>query len=212
VRVQRCFGFVDLCGFTSFTERQGDERAVVVLAEFRSALREIAARRGVRIVKWLGDGAMIASSDPDTVVTSIIEINARMETALPTLALRAGIDIGPVIMFEGDDYIGRPVNVASRLCDQAHSHELLATTPVTEKLSPWIQIIPRPAAAIRGLDRSVDLVALAVAPSNGDGVTDPVCKLTIPRSAAIQADSMWFCSVACRDSSPAAADRDVIAR
>ena len=48
MRVERCFAFVDLCGFTAFTERYGDERTVVVLAGFRTTLRGIAARRGIR--------------------------------------------------------------------------------------------------------------------------------------------------------------------
>ena len=46
VRVERCFAFVDLCGFTAFTEHFGDERTVVVLASFRTRVREIAARAG----------------------------------------------------------------------------------------------------------------------------------------------------------------------
>ena len=54
MRVERCFAFVDLCGFTAFVEHFGDERTVVVLANFRTRVREIAARRGVRVTKWFG--------------------------------------------------------------------------------------------------------------------------------------------------------------
>ena len=53
MRVDRCFAFIDLCGFTAYTEENGDEEAVLLLAGFRTSLREAAARRGVRIVKWL---------------------------------------------------------------------------------------------------------------------------------------------------------------
>ena len=56
MRVERSFAFIDLCGFTAFTDRQPDERVVLVLAQLRTALRETAARRGVRVVKWLGVG------------------------------------------------------------------------------------------------------------------------------------------------------------
>ena len=41
MRVERCFAFVDLCGFTAFIEHYGDERTVVVLADFRTRIREI---------------------------------------------------------------------------------------------------------------------------------------------------------------------------
>ena len=39
---------------------------------------------------------------------------------------------GPVILFEGDDYIGTAVNLAARLCDIAAPHEVLATPSITE--------------------------------------------------------------------------------
>ena len=117
--MDRCFAFIDLSGFTAFTDRHGDERVVVVLAQLRTALREAAARRGVRVVKWLGDGAMLSSTMTDAVSALVVEMDHRMRTAIPSLAVRAGLDCGPVIMFEGDDYIGRCVNLASRLCDQA---------------------------------------------------------------------------------------------
>ena len=81
MRVERCFAFVDLSGFTAFTEHQGDERTVVVLASFRTHIREIAARRGVRVTKWLGDGAMLASSqDTPAVVAMVIELCPRRST------------------------------------------------------------------------------------------------------------------------------------
>ncbi len=64
MRVERCFAFVDLCGFTAFIEHYGDERTVVVLADFRTRVREIAARRGVRVTKWLGTGPCSARRTP----------------------------------------------------------------------------------------------------------------------------------------------------
>src|SRR4051794_14393979 len=150
MRVDRCFAFVDLCGFTAFTDRHGDEQVVLVLAELRSALREAAARRGVRVVKWLGDGAMLSSTMIDAVAALAVEMDARMKTAIPSLAVRAGLAFGPVIMFEGDDYIGRSVNLASRLCDRAQPHELLATTLVAANTPPWITGEPAGVTTIAG--------------------------------------------------------------
>ena len=64
-RVTRTIGFVDLGGFTNYTETEGDEAAVSVLQFFRAATREICALRGVRIAKWLGDGAMLVGVEPN---------------------------------------------------------------------------------------------------------------------------------------------------
>ena len=52
----RVFAFVDVCGFTSFTDRHGTHAAIEVLTRFRSAARDVTGRRGVRVIKWLGDG------------------------------------------------------------------------------------------------------------------------------------------------------------
>jgi len=63
MRVRRYFAFIDLCGFTRFTEVHGDEEAVAVLTGFRTLVRFIASEHGVRVAKWLGDGAMFVSTD-----------------------------------------------------------------------------------------------------------------------------------------------------
>lgn len=201
--MDRAFAFVDLCGFTAFTERHGDERAVLVLAELRMALREVAARRGVRVVKWLGDGAMLSSTMPDAVAALVVEVDHRMSTAIPSLAVRAGMDNGPVIMFEGDDYIGRPVNVASRLCDAAKPHEILATEVVATTLPSWLVATELPRAAVRGIEGSLAVCNLRSYDAGESGVLDPICGLRLAADHMFRhSDGTRFCSEACAGSWP----------
>jgi adenylate cyclase len=129
VRVERTLAFLDLCGFTAFTEAEGDTAVVAVLSRLRSILRAVTEQRGVRITKWLGDGAMLSGLDPLAVVGCADEVRQDMATSSP-LALRGGIVRGPVIMFEGDDYIGGVVNDAARLCRAAAPNQLLAAADV----------------------------------------------------------------------------------
>jgi class 3 adenylate cyclase len=191
---------VDLCGFTAFTDRHGDEQVVLVLAELRTALRESAARRGVRVVKWLGDGAMLSSTMIDAITALTIEIDQRMSEAIPSLAVRAGLAFGPVIMFEGDDYIGRSVNLAARLCDRAQPHELLATSEVAAHTPPWVTSDPAGVTTIPGFHDPVDLCRLSLMDAD-DTIEDAVCGLTIPTAHAYApTDSLSFCSPACAGS------------
>jgi adenylate cyclase len=125
-RVERSFAFLDLSGFTALTDQQGDEEAVGVLTLFRNAVRGVAGFNGVRVAKWLGDGAMIVSIETEPLIEAVLEIESRIEGAGSILALRAGLAVGEVILFEGDDYIGRAVNLAARLCDIAGPGEVLA--------------------------------------------------------------------------------------
>jgi class 3 adenylate cyclase len=203
VRVRRCFGFLDLCGFTAFNERHGDERTVLVLAELRTTMREVAARRGVRVVKWLGDGAMVSSTMVDAVAGLVLEVRHRLGQSATALQLRVGLDCGPVIMFEGDDYIGRSVNRASRLCDAAGEGQVLATAAVAASLPAWVDARPVRIAALPGFERPTQVVELGLAPADGEMVTDPVCGLTIPKSRAVASPSGdLFCSVACAGIEP----------
>jgi class 3 adenylate cyclase len=197
VRVDRCFAFVDLCGFTAFADRHGDERVVLVLAEMRTALREASARRGVRVVKWLGDGAMLSSTMKDAIAGLVVELDQSMREVIPSLPIRAGMASGPVIMFEGDDYIGYAVNVAARLCALAVPHELLATTEVAQSKPSWVHAEPARSVAVRGL-AEVEACDLSLGDSGDDPIVDPVCGLAIPRALSCgDDDAARFCSEAC---------------
>jgi adenylate cyclase len=124
MRVNRTFAFLDLCGFTRYTDVHGDAAAVAALAHLRMVLRGLSERRGVRVTKWLGDGAMLSSVDALSLVACVVE--ARDELAASPLAVRVGVAHGAVIMFEGDDYVGAPVNLAARLCRAAGPGGILA--------------------------------------------------------------------------------------
>jgi class 3 adenylate cyclase len=197
MRVERAFGFVDLCGFTEFTDRHDDAKVVMVLASLRTALREAAARRGVRVVKWLGDGAMLSSTMPDALVALAIEIDVKMSEEAPVLPVRIGLAAGPVIMFEGDDYIGRSVNLAARLCDRAQPHELLAATTIATCGPAWVTADLVGPTDVRGFLDPLDVWRLGLA-DGPDPIVDPVCGLAIPRATAIEgADGARYCSAAC---------------
>ncbi len=201
MRVERCFAFLDLCGFTAFTERFGDEQTVLVLASFRTRIREVAARRGVRVTKWLGDGAMLSSGDTTSVVSMVVELAAMVPTEVP-LQIRAGLAQGPVIMFEGDDYIGRATNVAARLCDAAAPGQTLATREVASRAPRWVSVgaaLPYPA---QGFDRPLEASLLEIGVDDSM-VTDPCCGLVLPAIAGLDTrfgqdgSVLQFCSTAC---------------
>ncbi len=201
MRVERCFAFVDLCGFTAFIEHFGDERTVVVLANFRTRVREIAARRGVRVTKWLGDGAMLSSEDTQAVVSMVLELGVPLPDAVP-LEIRAGVSRGPVIMFEGDDYIGRATNVASRLCDAAAPGQVLATREVVSHAPRWVSAGETRLYAAQGFDRPLEASVISVGTADVM-VTDPCCGLLLPLVTGLDTrfgpdgSIQRFCSTAC---------------
>ena len=201
MQVKRGFAFVDLCGFTAYTDRNGVVAATRVLAAFRAAGREIASRRGVRIAKWLGDGAMVVAVDPTPLVEAILEAELRVATDAEPLALRAGITYGDAILFEGDDYIGTPVNLAARLCDLAGPHEALVGEDVDDILPPWAGIEERGTIIVKGFPKAMRRRRLCI-PTVEAATRDPVCGISVPADLAVLAEAaegVGFCSASCAD-------------
>ena len=163
MRVERSFGFIDLCGFTAFTDQHGDEQAVEVLGEFRRSVRRLASDFGVRIAKWIGDGAMFVAVDPEPLIMLVLELEQLFAVDNTPLALRAGMSSGAVILFEGDDHIGRAVNLASRLCDKATPGECLATLEIAKRAPDLVVAEPVGAVEVPGFSRPVDVARLAFA-------------------------------------------------
>ena len=154
-RVERTFGFIDISGFTAYTDNQGDAAAVTALYDFRFVVRDVASFHGVRIDKWLGDGAMLIGVETAPLVHAVLDIELRLAEHNFPLPLRAGLAAGAVILFEAEDYIGTVVNLASRLCTDAVAGQTLATVAVAEFAPPWALRKPMGEVSIRGLAEPV---------------------------------------------------------
>ena len=205
MRVRRSFAFLDLSGFTTLTAVEGDERAVSVLTVFRSTLREICSRRGVRIAKWLGDGAMLVGVETTPLLAATLEMQWVGPSQVLPISVRAGVTTGEVILLEGDDYIGHSVNLAARLCDVAQSHEVLAAHEVLASLPPWGKVIDSVDVAVRGIAEPVPVARLGRHVPLEGFIADPVCGIPLTESTAAHsrvdrgAAVVLFCSESCLD-------------
>ena len=161
--VDRAFAFVDLCGFTTFTDTHGEHQAVGALQSFRALTRDLATRRGVRVDKWLGDGAMIIGVDTAATIATAVELIARY--GHEPLALRGGVAHGQVLILDGDDYIGRPINLAARLCQAARPGELLGVGYPATTLPPWTRVMRTRSITLRGLGRIRNAQHIGLAPN-----------------------------------------------
>lgn len=160
MRVVRHFAFVDLSGFTMFTDEHGDEESVRVLTTFRAVARKVATDFGVRIAKWLGDGCMFVAVDGPQMVAAVLELERLIDQTELPLRVHAGLAGGDVILLEGDDYTGAPVNLASRLCDAARAHEILATPEMAALAPPTARADDYGSISVPGLADPVPVVRL----------------------------------------------------
>jgi class 3 adenylate cyclase len=163
--VERAFAFLDLCGFTRYLSCYGEEAALDALASFRDLARAVAASRDLVVDKWLGDGALIVGTELGPTTAGAAELIARYRGQ--PLALRGGAAEGAVVLFDGDDYIGRPANLASRLCHASRPDELLAVGCPVDSLPEWVEARGAVALTLRGIGRLRRVQRLGVAPGAG---------------------------------------------
>jgi adenylate cyclase len=122
--------FVDLSGYTELTQRQGDETAVLAATSLQRQADAAARRHEGRLVKLLGDGAMLRLSDAEVGVDTALDLVETM-SGEGALSSHAGVHAGPVI--ERDlDVFGQTVNLASRIAGMAGPGEVLASEAVAD--------------------------------------------------------------------------------
>jgi class 3 adenylate cyclase len=158
--VERTFIFSDLSGFTAFTKRNGPHASAAMLAKFRHVTRQIAASRGVRVAKWLGDGAMLVGVEPMPAIALGAHLVAHYRES--EVGVRVGIASGTVLLFEGDDYIGEPVNLAAKLCAAAKPGEILADC-ASDGLPDWVHASDQVTVHVRGVGEVEGILRLVPA-------------------------------------------------
>jgi len=128
--------FTDLVGSTALLDQLGDDAAEQLRRMHFRLLREAVAATGGHEVKNLGDGLMVAfASAVDALACAVAmqqavhrhnEQGAARPLVAQPLEVRIGLHVGEPIRDE-DDYFGRSVVVAKRLCEQAAGGQILVS-------------------------------------------------------------------------------------
>ncbi len=145
-RREICYVFTDLRGFTAFTDSAEPEEVESVLRDYQQAMGAIVTAHEGTLDRFAGDGILIFFNDPVPIPepgkraasmalamqTGFAPLRERWLKLGNDLALGIGIAQGFATLgafgFEGRlDYsaIGSMVNLASRLCDEAQSGQIL---------------------------------------------------------------------------------------
>jgi adenylate cyclase len=123
--------FADLVGFTRLGEEVPPDELGRLAVRLEALATEV-AEPPVRLVKTIGDAAMLASPDPEPLLgaaLSLIEAADGEGEDFPQL--RAGAALGQALPRAGDWY-GRPVNLASRITGVARPGSLLVERELRE--------------------------------------------------------------------------------
>jgi adenylate cyclase len=126
-------GFVDLVDFTRSSQQWDASTLERTLERFerQTSLRVTAV--GGRVVKTLGDAVLYVTDDPGSAVEVALQTvdGHCQDDELPDV--RAGVALGPVLVRLGDVF-GSPVNLASRLTDEARPRTVLVDQETADAL------------------------------------------------------------------------------
>ena len=189
--------FCDLRGFTGFSESSDPEDVMALLREYHEAIGGIIHKHGGTLERYAGDGVMVIFNDPvpqPNPALQAVQMALEMRAALTALCARwsrLGHEIGfgvgishgyatlGTIGFEGRfDYaaIGTVSNVASRLCDEAQSGQILIAPRVLLAVEKAVTVEPAGEFELKGIRRPMavhNVVGLAAQPAAAAEATAP---------------------------------------
>lgn len=147
--------FADLVGFTRLGEHAPAED-LGRMADRLGALASDVAEPPVRLVKTIGDAAMLISPDPLPLMNATTHLldAAASDDELPQL--RAGLALGPALHRFGDWY-GAPVNLADRITKAARHGSILTTKTIRDVLEPHYRFSRAGKHKLKGLKEPVAL-------------------------------------------------------
>jgi adenylate cyclase len=159
--------FADLVGFTRLGESMSAAE-LGILAERLEGLAIDVTRPPVRLVKTIGDAAMLVSPDASAGLAATLELVAAADAEAEFPRLRAGVAYGPALAHLGDWY-GRPVNLASRITAVALPGSVLATSDARDAAGDGFRWSRAPSRRFKGIHGEVSLYRVRPLPGSQPG-------------------------------------------
>jgi adenylate cyclase len=155
-------GFVDLVGFTPFSEQLSATLLAEVIDEFEGFAFDVVTDQDARIVKLIGDAVMFVALDVDAACEIALQLTEHFRGDSPVTP-RGGLAVGEMLIRAGD-YYGPIVNLASRASELAVPYEILVTRRMVDAAGAAYRFDPAGRRALKGFSEPVELASLSRAP------------------------------------------------
>jgi len=183
-RREICVVFIDLRGFTAFTDNAEPEEVMELLRDYHQSMGAIVLAHEGTLERFAGDSLMVFFNDPLPVekpAEQAVRMALEMQQAFVPLGEswnKRGFDLGlgcgiaqgyatlGLIGFEGRrDYaaIGNVTNLAARLCSEAGSGEVWVDRKIMAKLEGVVEAVPLEPVNLKGYTSPVPAFAITAA-------------------------------------------------
>lgn len=148
-RRERTVMFMDIRGFTHWSESKHPEDVVAMLNAYFEIAEQYFEEANVIKVKHTGDEILAVFASPEDGLRTVVQLRDAMLEFLPQYELSAGIGVhsGPLVEgligsreVKAYDIIGDTVNTGKRICDQAAGGEILLSQDCYEKLRTSVEV------------------------------------------------------------------------
>lgn len=159
VRRERAVLFMDIRGFTAWSERCPPETVVQALNGYYEAAEPVVWRHGAIKLKFSADEVLAVFAEPVQAAACARELRQHTRQALSPWGLAAGIGLhwGAVVEgllgssgIKGYDVIGDTVNTAKRIESAAAGGEVLVSEAVRAALEPGARVGELRALVVKG--------------------------------------------------------------
>jgi adenylate cyclase len=158
-RRERTVFFMDIRGFTAWSERCAPETVVEALNEYYASAEPVLRRHGAIKLKFSADEVLAVFAEPRQAAACALDLRPRVRAALSHWNLGAGIGMhrGPVVEgllgsegVKGYDVIGDTVNTAKRIEGAAAGGEVLVSEALLAALDKGAATGPRREVVAKG--------------------------------------------------------------
>lgn len=125
--------FIDISEYAALSERFGDDVASVQASMLADLIQDLARDHGGRMVKALGDGALVHAATAARALAIALDAVSSAESR-GIWSLHAGVNTGQVVQRDGDLF-GSAVNIASRIADQAAARQVVVAAAVADAVA-----------------------------------------------------------------------------
>ena len=122
--------FSDLVGWSSLTA-EDEDKAIALMRRFQAAVRAVVSDDKGRIVKFIGDAALVESPSAEAAVMAADEVRGLMRAGE---SIRTGIHLGDVAVGPDGDLYGDGVNTAQRIQTVAEAGQIVVSGDVWRQL------------------------------------------------------------------------------
>jgi class 3 adenylate cyclase len=171
-RRERAVLFMDIRGFTEWSEQQQPEVVVSMLNHFYDTAEKILDGSGVIQTKYTADEIMAFFASSEESLKAALKLQAATTSILKGygLSVGTGLYVGPVVEgllgsseLKRYDIIGDTVNTAKRLCTAANGGELLISAGIYKEITSPLHISGKREIVAKG--KTLPLMVYSVEPA-----------------------------------------------